>query len=96
MLNAAINEALSNSDDASERRLIRKSESLATISKSLLNVQSAFITLVKVLSQAGFPLHLTVFCSLVITGVLAYSTFRLFTPIAREAQTLKSSKNDSV
>lgn len=56
ILNAATNEALSSSADPSERRLIHKSDSIATIGKTLLKVESAFITFVKVLSQASFSL----------------------------------------
>ena len=50
ILNAVTDEVLRRTTDRSVRRLIRKSDSLATIGKTLLKVESAFITLVKVLS----------------------------------------------
>ncbi|KAI6535054.1 hypothetical protein MCOR05_006105 [Pyricularia oryzae] len=96
ILNAATNEALSSSANPSERRLIRKSDSLATMGKTLLKVESAFITLVKVLSQGGFPLYLAAFTSVVLTGILGLGTFCLFAPISKKVQKLKSSRDDSV
>ncbi|KAI7909087.1 hypothetical protein M9X92_011836 [Pyricularia oryzae] len=74
ILNAVTDEALRRTNNRSVRRLIRKSDSLATIGKTMLKVESAFITLVKVLSQAGFPLYLAAFSSIVLTGALALGT----------------------
>ncbi|KAI7908838.1 hypothetical protein M0657_012111 [Pyricularia oryzae] len=96
ILNAVTDEALRRTNDRSVRRLIRKSDSLATIGKTMLKVESAFITLVKVLSQAGFPLYLAAFSSIALTGALALGTFCLFGPISEDAQRLKSSRDDSV
>ncbi|KAI6292261.1 hypothetical protein MCOR34_010030 [Pyricularia oryzae] len=96
ILNAVTDEVLRRTTDRSVRRLIRKSDSLATIGKTLLKVESAFITLVKVLSQAGFPLYLAAFSSAALTRVLGLGTFCLFAPIAQDAQKLKSSRDDSV
>ncbi|KAI6516236.1 hypothetical protein MCOR10_007810 [Pyricularia oryzae] len=96
ILNAVTDEVLRRTTDRSVRRLIRKSDSLATIGKTLLKVESAFITLVKVLSQAGFPLYLAAFSSIALTGALALGTFCLFGPISEDAQRLKSSRDDSV
>ena len=96
ILNAVTDEALRRTNDRSVRRLIRKSDSLATIGKTMLKVESTFITLVKVLSQAGFPLYLAAFSSIVLTGALALGTFCLFGPISEDAQRLKSSRDDSV
>lgn len=53
ILNAATVEALSGSDDASDRRLIRKSDSPATVVKNILKIASALSTFGKVLGQAG-------------------------------------------
>lgn len=96
ILNAATNKALSSSPDRSERRLIRKSDLLITIGKALLKVESAIITLIKVLSQAGFPLYLAALASVVLTGIFGLCTFCLFAPIAQQVQKLKSSRDDSV
>lgn len=75
ILNTVTNETLKKTNNRSVRRLIRKSDSLAIIGKTMLKIKSAFITFVKVLSQAGFPLYLVAFSSIVLTGALALGTF---------------------
>ncbi|KAL5866404.1 hypothetical protein ACKVWC_011460 [Pyricularia oryzae] len=76
-------------------QLIRKSDTLATFCKTLLKVKSAFVTLVKVLIQAGSSLHLAVTCSLVLLSVQGITTFRVFTPIAEKLLKRKSERDEA-
>lgn len=96
ILNAATVEALSGSDDASDRRLIRKSDSPAIVVKNILKIASALSTFGKVLGQAGLAPWLAILSSAASIGLLAAGTFRIFTPIAKEIQRLKSLRDDSL
>lgn len=94
MLDAATAEALRNSD-VSDRKLIRKSDTLATFCKTLLKVESAIVTLVKVLIQSGSSLHLAATCSFVLLGVQGITTFRYFTRFAEKLLKYKSERDEA-